>query len=68
MENDIIKNLENEGQLNDINVETLIESMDDFDIEWEKRFGNTVNKPMTLEDHNKLMNEMKQFTKEWKNK
>ena len=46
----------------------LEETMDEFDIEWNKRFGNIAGKVITLEQSNKIMSEMKSFVKEWNNK
>lgn len=67
-EQSLINYFENGGQVDFDNAETFIESMDEFDIEWEKRFSNIENKPMTIEQSNKIMNEMKSFVKEWKNR
>ena len=36
----------------------LEETMDEFDVEWNRRFGDTVGKPMTIEQSNKLMSEI----------
>lgn len=64
-EESLINYFENGGQVGFDNAETLIESIDEFDIEWEKRFGSITNKPMTLKEHNKFMDDVIAFIKEW---
>ena len=64
-EESLINYFENGGQVGFDNAETLVESIDEFDIEWEKRFGSITNKPMTLKEHNKFMDDVIAFIKEW---
>mgnify|MGYP007113987544 CR=1 FL=1 len=67
-EESMLKYFENGGKVGVDNYGQLIESLDEFDIEWNKRFGSTVGKPMTIEQSNAVMNEMKKFAKEWKSR
>lgn len=65
-EDSMLKYFENGGRVSVDNHGQLVESFDEFDIEWNKRFGSTVGNPMTIEQSNEVMNEMKNFAKEWK--
>ena len=65
-EDSMLKYFENGGKVGIDNYGQLIESLDEFDIEWDRRFGSTVGNPMTIEQSNEVMNEMKNFAKEWK--
>lgn len=67
-EESMLKYFENGGKVDYNNHSQLVESLDEFDIEWNKRFGDTVGKPMTIEQSNKIMKEMKNFVKEWKSR
>lgn len=67
-EDSMIKYFENGGKVGVENHGQLVESLDEFDIEWNKRFGSTAGKPMTIEQSNEVMNEMKKFAKEWKSR
>lgn len=62
----ILKYFGNGGKVGFENHSQLIESLDEFDVEWNKRFGNTVGKPMTIEQSNEVMKKMKEFVREWK--
>lgn len=64
----MLRYFENGGKVGVDNYGQLIESLDEFDIEWNKRFTKTVGKPMTIEQSNEVMNEMKRFAKEWKSR
>lgn len=65
-EESLINYFENGGQVGFDNAETLIESIDEFDIEWNRIFGDAVGKPMTIEQSNEVMKKMKEFVREWK--
>lgn len=62
----MLKYFENGGKVGFENHSKLVESLDEFDIEWNRRFGNTVGKPMTIEQSNEVMKKMKEFVREWK--
>ena len=64
----MLRYFENGGKVGVDNYGQLIESLDEFDIEWNKRFGDTVGKPMTAQEHHKFMKEVKAFAEEWNNK
>ena len=65
-EDSMLKYFENGEKVGVENHNQLVKSLDEFDIEWNKRFGNTVGKPMTIEQSNEVMKKMKEFVKEWK--
>lgn len=65
-EDSMFKYFENGGKVGSENHGQLVESLDEFDIEWNRRFGNTVGKPMTIEQSNEVMKKMKEFVREWK--
>lgn len=67
-EESMLKYFKNGGKVSIDNHGQLVESLDDFDIEWNKRFGSTVGNPMTAEEHHKFMQEVKAFAEEWNNK
>lgn len=67
-ENSMLKYFENGGRVSVDNHGQLVESLDEFDIEWNKKFSSTVGNPMTIEQSNEVMNEMKNFAKEWKSR
>lgn len=65
-EESMLKYFKNGGEVSIDNHGQLVESLDEFDIEWNRRFGNTVGKPMTIEQSNEVMKKMKEFVREWK--
>lgn len=67
-EDSMLKYFENGGKVGVENHNQLVESLDEFDIEWNKRFGNTVGKPMTKEEHHEFMEQVKAFAEEWHNR
>lgn len=67
-EESMIKYFENGEKVGVENHSQLVESLDEFDVEWNKRFGNTVGKPMTAEEYHKFMQEVKEFAEEWNNR
>lgn len=67
-EQSMINYFENGGQVDFDNAETFIESLDEFDIEWNKRFGDTIGKPMTYEEYHQFMEQVKDFAEEWNNR
>ena len=67
-EDSMLKYFENGGKVGFENHSLLVESLDEFDIEWNKRFGDSVRKPMTAEEHHKFMKEVKAFAEEWNNR
>lgn len=64
----MLRYFESGGKVGVDNHGQLIESLDEFDIEWNKRFGSTAEKPMTAEEHHKFMQEVKAFAEEWNNR
>ena len=58
----------NGGKVSFDNHGQLVESLDEFDIEWNRRFGDPIGKPMTAEEHHKFMQEVKAFAEEWNNR
>ena len=67
-EDSMLKYFENDGKVGVDNYGQLIESLDEFDIEWNKRFGSTAGKPMTKEEHHEFMEQVKAFAEEWHNR
>lgn len=67
-EDSMLKYFENGAKVGVENHNQLVESLDEFDIEWNKRFGNTVGKPMTKEEHHEFMEQVKAFAEEWHNR
>ena len=65
-EDSMLKYFKNGGKVEVENHSQLVESLDEFVVEWTKRFGDTVGKPMTIEQSNEVMKKMKEFVREWK--
>lgn len=67
-EESMLMYFKNGGKVSVDNHGQLVESFDEFDMEWNKRFGSTIGKPMTAEEHHKFMQEVKAFAEEWNNR
>lgn len=65
-EESLINYFENGGQVGFDNAETLIESVDEFDIEWEKMFSKTRNKVLSGEKGLEELRKMRDFVNRWK--
>ena len=65
-EQSMINYFENGGQVDFDNAETFIESLDEFDIEWEKMFSKTRNKVLSGEEGLEELRKMRDFVNRWK--
>ena len=65
-EQSMINYFENGGQVDFDNAETFIESLDEFDIEWEKMFPKTRNKVLSGEEGLEELRKMRDFVNRWK--
>lgn len=65
-EQSMINYFENGGRVDFDNAETFIESLDEFDIEWEKMFSKTRNKVLSGEEGLEELRKMRDFVNRWK--